>query len=89
MIYRCSRDAVACRLIDGDAFTGQSRFVDRTAAVAYDAVNGDAFAGAHDEYVADPDLLRRDRFLLAVTYHNGGFGRKLCQTLQRVGRFAF
>ena len=59
-------DVVAGLLLDRHGLAGQQRLVDRAGALLDDAVGRDLLAGAHDEAVADGELLDRHAPLGAV-----------------------
>ena len=70
--------------LDGHGLAGEHAHVDRARALLDDAVGGDLLAGAHDEAVADRELLDRDAALGAVGVEDGDvLGAELQQRLQR------
>ena len=65
-VDRRAGDLVAGLLLDRHGLAGQQRLVDRAGALLDDAVGGDLLARAHDEAVADLQLLDRHAPLGAV-----------------------
>ena len=75
-VYSRSGHRVADGLVDGNALTGQCRFVDGGVALQDHTVNGDALARTDNENVAELDLLNGDGGLCAVTHYICRFRRK-------------
>ena len=76
-------DGVAGADLDGHRLAGEQRGVDGRRAVLDDAVGGDLLARAHDEAVADGELVDRDAHLGAVAEHGDVLGAELEQRPQR------
>ena len=68
--------------LDRHGLAGEQRGVDRRRALLDDAVGGHLLAGAHDEAVADGELVDRDALLGAVAEHGDVLGAELEQRLQ-------
>ena len=68
--------------LDGHGFAGEQRRVDGRGAVDDDPVGGHLLARAHDEAVADGELVDRDPDLDAVAEHGHVLGAELEQRLQ-------
>ena len=89
MVDRCSRNRIADRLIDRNAFSGQRRFIYSAGARKNNAVYRNILSGAHHEHVAFFNLLDGQRYLLFAADHSGRLRRKLHETLQRISRLPF
>ena len=87
-VDRRGRHAVAGRLVDRDALTGQGGFVDGARAVQHDAVDRDALARADDEDITLFDLRGGDLHLFAVTDDGRRLRREGHEALERVGGLA-
>ena len=87
-VDRRGRDAVARRLVHGDALAGQGGFVHSARPLENKAVDGDALARAHHKDVAPLHLLDGDGFLLPVYQQGRGLRRDLHEALERVGGLA-
>ena len=72
-------DGVAGADLDGHGLAGEERRVDGRGALLDDAVGGDLLAGAHDEPVADGELVDRDADLVAVAEDGDVLGAQLEQ----------
>ena len=81
-VDRRAGDRVAGADLDRHGLAGEQRGVDRRRAVVDDAVGGDLLARAHDEAVADGELVDRDARLVAVAEHGDVLGAELEQRAQ-------
>ena len=82
------RDGIADRVIDRQAFARQHGCIDRAAALTDAAIDGDAFAGAHDDHVAAADGRDREVDFHPVTPDAGGVGAHAHQRGDRCHRAA-
>ena len=85
-IDRSSRDAIARRLVYGQALARQRRLIYGRRALGDDAVHGDMLAGAHSKRVADAHLLDGHRHLAAIAHQRGRLRSQPHEALQRVRR---
>ena len=87
-VDRRGRHAVAGRLVDRDALTGEGGFVDGARAVQHGAVDRDALPGADDKDIAPFDLRGGDLHLFAVADDGRRLRREGHEALERVGGLA-
>ena len=78
-IHAAGDGRAAGRDVRRHGFTGHARGVERALAAHDHAVDGNAFAGTHDQNVALGDLLGVDARFLAVAQHDGEVRAQLRQ----------
>ena len=85
-VERAADDVVACFLFNGQALTGEHRFIHRAITFFDDSIYGNAFAGADENQIVNLYFVRRDFFFFVVTNNAGDLRLELHQFANRFGR---